>query len=233
MRTRFQVLVGERAQPSITGLERRSGSPPSRGGDPTASRRQTATSPAVSTCCSYDAPERARHHADPRAPRTGEQTRAGAAGRGTPPEPLPNVTRHVYPARTSRARRPRSPSHTAEHESRQREARRQTGPAALPRKAAAHGPCRRSTPLGPSRMDTSSEGLATALHKCRSGRSADRAMAGACSSFTRSPSAAPPWRPLTAGRRREFAWARALACCRGRAEEVERHAGDKEVWRDS
>jgi hypothetical protein len=29
MRTRFQVLVGERVQPSITGLERRSGSPPS------------------------------------------------------------------------------------------------------------------------------------------------------------------------------------------------------------
>src|SRR5215216_3632245 len=34
----------------------------------------------------------------------------------------------------------------------------------------------------PQRIDTSSEGLATALHKCRSGRSADRATAGACSS---------------------------------------------------
>jgi hypothetical protein len=31
-------------------------------------------------------------------------------------------------------------------------------------------------------MDTSSEGLATALHQCRSGRSADRATARACSS---------------------------------------------------
>jgi hypothetical protein len=31
-------------------------------------------------------------------------------------------------------------------------------------------------------MDTSSERLTTALHKCRSGRSADRATAGACSS---------------------------------------------------
>ena len=31
-------------------------------------------------------------------------------------------------------------------------------------------------------MDTSSEGLATALHKCRTGRSADRPTAGACSS---------------------------------------------------
>jgi hypothetical protein len=58
-------------------------------------------------------------------------------------------------------------------------ARRRTAASTGSSSAPVHPP-HPSAPL--SCMDTSSEGLATALHKCRSGRSADRATAGTCSS---------------------------------------------------